>query len=286
MELLKASGTLGSQSGTCHMRRARAWGGFAAVACLMLPQPGSGAPVAACAGPVEAANVQVSRVEKNGVLVLVDGRAVHVEGLLLPAGAKDHAPSFFSDQATSALSDLARDRHVTLAVSIPKEDRYGRLRAQVFFTEASDEPWLQIAMLRRGLARVSIAPDRRECASELYTAEAEARKKHYGIWTSQAYAVKTPDDLDGTLGTFQIVEGKVLSAQVKNGRAYLDFGTDWRSDFKVTISPDDLKRFRDAGVDPRTYSGLTLRVRGFIDSLGGLDIEVASPEAIEVVQGP
>ncbi len=267
------------------MRRVAIWAGLIAVATLA-PQPGLGAPVAACAGPVEASGVQVSRVEKNGILVLVDGRAVRVEGLLLPAGARDHAPSFFADQAVGMMNELARGRRIALAELIPKEDRYGRLRAQVFFTEAADERWLQVAMLRRGLARVSIAPDRRECASELYAAEAEARRKRYGIWTSQAYAVRTPDDLGGMLGTFQIVEGKVLSAAIKDSRAYLDFGDDWRKDFKVTISPDDMKGFRDAGVDPRTYSGLTLRVRGFVDSLGGPEIEAASPEAIEVIQDP
>jgi micrococcal nuclease len=267
------------------MRSARVWYGLIAVACLTA-RPALGMSLAPCAGPVEASGVEVSRVEKDGVLVLADGRAVRAEGLLLPAGARDHAPSFFADQAVSLLSDLSAGRRVTLAMQVPKEDRYGRLRAQVFFTERSDEPWLQIAMLKRGLARVLIAPDRRECASELYAAEAEARRKGYGIWMSQAYAVRMPDDLGGTLGTFQIVEGKVLSAAVKDGRGYIDFGTDWRKDFKVTISPDDLKRFRDIGVDPRTYAGLTLRVRGFVDQLSGFEIEAASPQAIEVIQDP
>src|SRR5277367_5681008 len=113
-----------------------------------------------CAPTIEASNVQVVRVEKIGVLVLVDGRAVHLEGLLLPQGAKDHAPAFLAEQAVSTLSDLARSRTVSLAVNIPKEDRYGRLRAQVEFPQDNDEPWLQIAMLRRGLAHVDIAPDR------------------------------------------------------------------------------------------------------------------------------
>lgn len=262
------------------MRRAAALVGFV---WALASQPVLGAPVAGCAGPIEASNVEVTRVEKNGDLVLVDGRAVRMEGVVLPAGPRDHAPSFLRDQAIAALSDFVRGRHVTLAVFVPKEDRYGRLRAQIFFSEPSDEPWLQIAMLRRGLARVSIAPDRYECASTLYAAESDARKKRRGIWTSDAYAVRTPDDLAGTVGTFQIVEGKVLSAAVKNGRAYIDFGADWRHDFKVTVAPDDLKNFRDRGVDPRTYSGLTLRVRGFVDQLGGPEIAVANPEQIEVI---
>lgn len=247
--------------------------------------PASAAAIAPCAGPIEAKGVHVVRVEKNGDLVLADGRAVRLEGLLLPAGARDHAPSWLAEQAISTLSDLARNRDVTLAVFVPKEDRWGRLRAQVFFPQTNDEPWLQRAMLRRGFARVSIAPDRGECASELYADEAYARRRHFGIWASGFYDVRTPGDLDGTVGTFQIVEGKVLSTGIKDGRAFLDFGTDWRRDFKVTISPDDMRRFRDAGVDPRTYEGLTLRVRGFVDQLGGPEMEAASPEAIEVVQG-
>ena len=248
--------------------------------------PASGAGLAACAGPVEAKNVHVIRVEKNGDLVLADGRAVRLEGLLMPAGAGDHAPAYLAEQAVATLRDLANNRDVTLSVFVPKEDRWGRLRAQVFFPQTKDEPWLQLAMLRRGFARVSIAPDRRECASELYAAEALARHKRYGIWATGFYDVRTPTELEGMLGTFQIVEGKVLSTGIKNGRAFLDFGADWRHDFKVTVSPDDVKRFRDTGVDPRTYEGLTVRVRGFVEQLGGPEIEVSSPEAIEVVQGP
>lgn len=248
--------------------------------------PAHAAGLASCAGPVEAKNVHVIRVEKNGDLVLADGRAVRLEGLLLPAGNRDRAPAYLAEQALAGLNDLVRDRDVTLSVFVPKEDRYGRLRAQVSLSQAKDDAWLQVAMLRRGFARVSIAPDRRECASELYAAETYARKKHFGIWASGFYDVRTPEQLDGTVGTFQIVEGKVLSTGMKDGRAFLDFSADWRHGFKVTIAPDDVRRFRDTGVDPRTYEGLTIRARGFVDQLGGPEIEVSSPEGIEVVQFP
>ena len=220
------------------------------------------------------------------MLVLVDGRAVHLEGILLPQGAKDHAPDFLAEQALSTLSDLSRGRTVSLAVNVPKEDRYGRLRAQVEFPQDTDEPWLQIAMLRRGLARVDIAPDRRECGAALYAAEAEARRNKNGIWTQTAYAIRSPDQLVGATGTFQIVEGKVLTANMKSGRAYLDFGADWGRDFTATISPDDMPIFRDAGVDPRNYAGKTVRVRGFVDQMNGPEIELSSPDMVEVIVGP
>ena len=224
--------------------------------------------------------------EKNGVLVLVDGRAVHLEGILLPQGAKDRAPNFLAEQAISTLSDLSRGRAVSLAVNIPKEDRYGRLRAQVEFPQDSVEPWLQIAMLRRGLARVDIAPDRRECADALYAAEAEARKNKNGIWTQGAYAIRNPDQLAGLAGTFQVVEGSVETASVKNGRAYLNFGSDWSRELTATISPDDMPVFRDAGVDPRNYAGKLVRVRGFVDRMNGPEIELSSPDMVEVIVAP
>jgi hypothetical protein len=238
-----------------------------------------------CAPPVEVSAIRVIRVERNGVLVLHDGRAANVEGILLPRGRRDHAPSFFAHRAVAALAELTRGHEVTLAARRPKEDRYGRLRAQVFVRQTNGEPWLQVAMLRRGLARVNIAPDRRECADELHAAEREARAAHTGIWASAVYAIRTPETLAGDRGTFQIVEGTVKSADVRGGRAYLNFGADWRTDFTATISPADMKRFRASQIDPRRLAGMRVRVRGWIESLNGPEIEIADPEQIEIL-GP
>ena len=76
------------------------------------------------------------------------------------------------------------------------------------------------------------------------------------------------------------------NADLKNGRAYLNFGADWRSDFTVTIEPQDMPNFRNSGVDPRNYTGQTIRVRGIVQSLNGPEIEVANPQGIEVISGP
>ena len=73
-----------------------------------------------CAPTIEASDVQVTRVEKNGVLVLVDGRAVHLEGILLPQGDKDHAPDFL---AAVAPSDAA--------ISVGRRNFYGHPRHEV-----------------------------------------------------------------------------------------------------------------------------------------------------------
>ena len=74
-----------------------------------------------------------------------------------------------------------------------------------------------------------------------------------------------------------------MNASVRAGRAYLNFGRDWRTDFTVTIAPEDLKAFRAANIDPASYAGKRVRVRGWIERMNGFEIEAAVPEAIEIL---
>jgi len=248
--------------------------------------PAGGASAAAipeCAGPVELPRAPIMRVERtNDVLVLRDGRAVHLEGIRLPHGQQDHAPPAIAEQAFQILNGMARGERLVVTASPPKQDRYDRVRGQVFNMGSSD-PWLQRALLTAGMARVDIAPDRTECVPELYAAESEARAARLGIWALPAYAIRNADGLSFDTGTFQIVQGTVLTADVKNGRAYLDFGPDWHTDFTVTIAPADMANFRREQVDPRLYSGKTIRVRGIVQQFHGPEIEIANPEQIEVL---
>ncbi len=248
---------------------------------LLAAAPAAAAILPDCAGPAEIAQGQLLRVERNGAVILTDGRALKLEGIRLPAGAADRAPQAFADQALAAIAAATRKGPLTLTAVPPKEDRYDRVRGQLF---AGDGTWLQIALLQKGLARVAIAPDRTECATELYEAEAKARAAHVGIWSLPAYAIREPDAAARDIGTFQIVQGTVRNAEMKNGRAYLNFGDDWRRDFTATIEPEDMPNFRRLGVDPRAYAGQTIRVRGIVQSLNGPEIELANPQGVEVVK--
>jgi endonuclease YncB( thermonuclease family) len=249
---------------------------------LLAASGASAASLPDCAGPLEITNAHIVRVERsNDVLVLRDGRAVHLEGVRLPSAKQDRAPSTVADQSLDVLTTMVRGHAVDVTAVVPKEDRYDRVRGQVF---SDDDKWVQAALLKRGLARVDIAPDRTECAAELYAMESAARAANLGLWALPAYRVRAPEALSGDTGTFQIVEGRVLTADVKDGRAYLDFGTDWKTDFTVTIAPDDRANFRFDGVDPRDYAGKTVRVRGIIQQFNGPEIEIANPKQIEVLQ--
>jgi len=251
------------------------------VAAYFLSSFARAAVIPQCVSRANPGRGTVRQVGPWGTLVLADGRAVRLEGLLL-AGEGRGPNSTLRGQAISTLSDLARNKRVVIAARPPREDRYGRIRAQVVISAGT---WLQAELLRRGLARVSIAPDRRECARELYALEQEARAARKGIWALPGYAISAPASLGTSdLGTFQIVQGRVQNAAVRGGRAYLNFGRNWRTDFTVTISPHDLRSFLAAGIEPEAYAGQTVRVRGWVERMNGPEIEAKIPEQIEIIR--
>lgn len=234
-----------------------------------------------CAGDIEIADVHIMRIERNGVLVMTDGRALKLEGVRLPAGVADHAPTAIADRAFAELERLAKGVRIDARAVWPKEDRYDRVRSQVF---SRDGQWLQLDLLKKGLARVDLALDRGECNRELLAAEDEARRSGQGLWADPAYGVRTPDQLAGTAGTFQVVAGRVLGVATQDGAMYLNFGPDWRTDFTVILGADDVKRFKAIGVDPAGYEGKVVRVRGVIQTANGPAIGVGNPKQIEVLQ--
>ncbi len=229
-----------------------------------------------CAGNIEIANAHVVRVERNGALILADGRAIMLEGIRLPQA--DGAPRVLADQALAALTQMAVAGAVTFTATPPKEDRYDRVRAQAFAGRA----WLQTALLEQGLARVAIAPDRNECSPELYDAEARARARRAGIWAVPGYAPKPPQQVAGTAGTFQLVDGWVTSVGFGSGRVFVDFGSNGRQSFTAIIAPEDRRAFKDFDLDG--LNAKHIRIRGTVqDYRGRPEIALSNPAQIEVL---
>jgi hypothetical protein len=221
-----------------------------------------------CAGQVAIAHARVARVEKSGSLILSDGRTLILEGIRLPPADK-------SGRVLAALRALALAGPVNFTTVTPEKDRYGRLRVQGF-----GGVWLQAALLEQGLARVQIAPDRSECAPDLYEVESSARARKAGIWASPAYAVRTPQNLKGASGTFQLVEGLVSNIGRADGRTFIDFGD--RRSFAVMIGSESRHAFRDFDFDE--LSGRRIRVRGIVqDYRGRPEIVLSNPFQIEVL---
>jgi len=205
-----------------------------------------------------------------------DGTEVRLAGVL---GAGDGGESLSPSQADAARAALAsalRAGPLTLA-DIGTRDRYGRIPAEVF----ANGIWVQSALLRAGHLRV--APDHAgaPCAKLLLEAEAEARDRQAGHWADGIFALRMPEQIRNSAGHFEILEGTVRQAYLTKGRATIDFRGS--TDFKATISTADMKGFREVRFNLRRLTGQRVRLRGWMVSDDGLEMEVATPAAIEFV---
>lgn len=239
------------------------------------------APLPSCAGPVEIGHAKVARVERNGVLVLSDGRAVILEGIRLERAQPGALETQVAPRTLAALREMTAGGDVTFTALRPKEDRYDRVRAQAF----AGGTWLQAALLERGLAQVALSPDRGECAAPLHAAETRGRAGHAGPWGGGGgapYRVRGPQDMRGTAGTFQVMEGWVTNVSRTGGRTVINFGDDWRQGFSATIASEDRTRFR--GFDPEGLIARHVRIRGMVqDYRGRPAMALSNPAQIEIL---
>lgn len=258
---------------------------FAALLCVAV---WAGAPAVGPASPLPAepprivAAAMVRDIVDGDTLVLDTGAQVRLVGIQapkLPLGRPGFAAWPLAGEARDALAALSLGKQVALSYGGQPIDRWRRLLADV----RTSEFWLQEEMLRRGLARVYTFADNVGSSAALYAAEDEARRAGRGIWRLAYYRILRPDEADTRIGTFQLVEGAPVAAAVVRGTGYLNFGADWRSDFTVSVSAPDMKRFRAAGVDLTSLTGQRLRVRGWITRRNGAMIRVTHPEQMEIL---
>ena len=216
------------------------------------------------------AEARVVEVIDSGTVLLDDGETVRLAGI-----------ETLAEGARQTLARLVRGRRIGLARGDIPRDRYGRLRGHL--VRSDDGTWLQGTLLAAGLARVQSLVDDRAGVAEMLVIERRARAARLGIWSETRYRVRAASEAGASLGSFQLVEGRVKAAAVVRGRGYLNFGDDWREDFTVSIGPRDRRRFETAGIAIEDYEGRLVRVRGWVDSFNGPMIEATHPEQIEVL---
>lgn len=237
--------------------------------------------MADCTLPIDSYHTAV-RVLNGETLVLDDGREVRLVGALAPhaldtVANKDGWPP--AEAAREALAKLVLGRDIGIAAQNRRHDRNNRLGAQVFVKTGNESRWVQGAMLRQGMARAYSLDSKQDCAQQMLAAEAPARQARVGLWSQAAYTVRRADDafvLKRLRGTFQVVEGRVLSVNVRRSRAYLNFADRWRLGFSAVVP---------ARVAV-TLKGRLVRVRGWIMGRLGPQIEIVNTEFLEVLAEP
>jgi micrococcal nuclease len=226
---------------------------------------------------------QVIAVIDGDTVILDDAREVRLVGIQapkLPLGRAGFSKWPLADEAKTALEGLVLGKRVSLGYGGRSVDRHDRLLAHLF---TEDGTWVQAALLTAGFARVYSFPDNRALVREMQVRERRAQAAVRGIWAHPYYAVLDPAASARHLDQFALVVGRVSDVAVVKGRTFLNYGSDWRSDFTISIAPRDWFRFNEAGISPDDYLGRRIRVRGWLKSRNGPMIDVTHPEQIEVL---
>jgi len=235
----------------------------------------------------EAGTATIVEILNTDTLLLEDGRALRLVGILAPRTQTRWAKSLgLRERLISALQKHALGRQVKLRFGERKRDRYGRLLTHIFVDESGEDVWLQEMLIRDGLAMAYSFEDNRDCIRALQEEEAAARANGAGLWETGILRVRNaadPASMNALSYSFQIVEGRVSDVADIRGRVYINFGEDWRTDFTASIAPSHRDNFEGSNIKLTDLKGHRLRVRGWLKRRNGPLIEVSHPEQIELV---
>jgi len=139
------------------------------------------------------------------------------------------------------------------------------------------------SLLAAGLAVILPAPAANQ---EWYDLEENARNAVKGLWATEDWRIKTATETALLLqykDSFQIVRGTVTQTALKSKFLYLNFDSDWHTDFSVGIRRADLALFRKAGLSPEDWVGKNIETRGWLIKLNGPFMILTHPAQIRVL---
>ena len=216
-------------------------------------------------------------------LLLDNGQIIRLSGIDIPHSYGEEI-SPLAVTARDILKDMFAGQRIQLYQTKDKNmglnNRMGH--SLVHLERLDDDAWAQGTLLALGLARVKTSPSNAHMAQEMLAIEDKAREEKLGIW--QDSDILAPDNASEGIGAFAIIEGTIESVALKKNRIYINFGKDWKTDFTVSIAPEDKRRFSKAKLDPLNWGGQRIRVRGSVREYNGPYMELTHPEAVEFIE--
>ncbi len=258
-----------------------------AVAALAAPADAAAAKRKITCTTDQAVPAEVASIDERLDLTLVDGTVLKLAGIDPPGPTPDDPA--LDQMAGKRLSAWLAGRKIRFRALDDRKDRWGRISALVFAEGGTPGgPLLSVAaaVLDAGLGRFVAVEAARPCRPVLLAAEAAARKARLGVWADPYYAVIAASDRDALYertGTSVVIEGEVVGVEAGRFRTTLLLGSRHGRDFSVTIAQRNVEIFRAAGLDPDGSKGKVFRVRGLLDTRFGPQIEISSPDEIEIV---
>lgn len=254
----------------------------------MLAATGADGAFPAClevAPPDDALRVQ--GVTERGEPVLSDGRIVLPSGIALVDEAA----------AVAAIRKVLDRGEIRLAAISRHADRWGRYRGHLAIRAGGDVTTLVEHLVAQGAALLypqeiaAKAGDKRNivvtaaCADRLLSLEKEARRAGIGAWGGTAALpldARNIPLLQRFAGQYVIVEGRVVSVGERSTMTFLNFGSNWRRDFSVSIARKDWEDFAKQGLTAAALDGRRVAVRGEILLREGVESPAGRAPTIRV----
>lgn len=215
---------------------------------------------------------------------LEDGRFIHLAGLDIP-DLDFYDPGDLSVTAVEILNDFLVGREVVIYQTKSKDaGRINRMGHHIAHLVRLDKDvWVQGMILKLGLARVRTTKYNPEMASQMLTHEKYARQRKDGLWENKSYSILPPAQAERKIGSYQVIEGVVQNVSRQKNTLFLNFGKNWRTDFTISLTSSNLRSFTSNKMDPQSWNGKRVRVRGWIESWNGPHIKIDHPERFELL---
>lgn len=217
-------------------------------------------------------------------LRLEDNTLLSLTGLDYP-DLDYYAPGNFAVMTKRILGDFLKGEDIilyqTMNDGLGRTNRMGHRVGHI--VRKKDDVWAQGLMLSLGLARVRTTKFNPEMASQLYAQEEAARLAKTGLWAVKGYQITDAANAKSAEGSFDVIEGEIQKAAMQKNRLFLNFGQDWRTDFTISISAANRRLFARDNLDPQSWGGKRIRVRGWVEDFNGPYIEVDHPQQIELL---
>jgi hypothetical protein len=234
----------------------------------------------------------VKDVLKSNSIQMQNGSVFIIDGI--------RTPVIYEAMARDYVTELLKGKTVGLYVnktmwSENLSDEHGN---EIVHVVIDDGTWVEQKIVSKGLAWVNSEPNHRDLTQTLYKYEIQARAAKLGFWSNPAFKVRNPDNMIGTVGTFQIFEGlpKVHRPDpVWDLYAFYATNDSRKRTMTISLKREDYLLFPTFSQNPkgRGFLGADLansrmRVRGWVETMpnGTPMIRLTHPEQLEFPDGP
>lgn len=205
--------------------------------------------------PVKAETMRIQSVEAGPVLITTNGERLRLANLRTP-----DEPSIVPLLTTTLIN---KDFDVKRS---PRANRWNEAIAQL-------TPDPRPELLQQGLAQLSLNDP------TLSAAEASAMTAEKGLWALPCCRLLTAEEAAQHHDVWRVVQGTVKDVTARGQTTYVNFGSDWRTDFTLSLSATLARRSNAADL-----TGQSVIVRGWITLRGGGLMTIRTPAQIKATQ--